>query len=154
VVKGEGERIGWIKSPFGWCRVTTSAKGVRQIQFFNRRPRDGTAACEARLPSDSRRWFAKRSKITVPLDLRGTPFQLKVWKALLKIPPGQTVTYGQVARAIGSPKAARAVGAACRANPIPWLIPCHRVVAANGLGGYSGGGVKRKRAMLKWEGAL
>lgn len=88
-----------------------------------------------------------------PLDLSaGTPFQQRVWKALQRIPPGQTRSYGQVARAIGKPGAARAVGGACGANPIPVLIPCHRVLAANGkLGGFSGG-LDRKRRLLAIEG--
>jgi O-6-methylguanine DNA methyltransferase len=76
-----------------------------------------------------------------PLDLtNGTEFQQHVWRALQNIPAGQTRSYGQVAAAIGRPTAARAVGAACGANPLPLLIPCHRVLAANGkLGGFSGG---------------
>ena len=75
-----------------------------------------------------------------PLDLVGTPFQLKVWKALTGIPPGETRTYGQVAESMGQPGAARAVGRACGANPLPLIVPCHRVLAAHsGLGGFSGG---------------
>jgi O-6-methylguanine DNA methyltransferase len=80
-----------------------------------------------------------------PLDWSGaTDFQKAVWSALLKIPPGQVVAYGELARVIGRPNSARAVGAACGANPIPLLVPCHRVVAAHGqLGGFSAG--------LKWK---
>jgi methylated-DNA-[protein]-cysteine S-methyltransferase len=77
---------------------------------------------------------------TRPLDLpvrpAGTAFQRRVWQALARIPPGQTVTYGELARRLGT--AARAVGQACRANPLPLLIPCHRVVSAHGPGGYAG----------------
>ncbi len=89
-----------------------------------------------------------------PLDTsRGTPFQREVWKALLKIPCGETRTYGELAAAIGAPHAARAVGAACGANPIPVLVPCHRVLAANGkLGGFSAG-LKWKRLLLERENA-
>lgn len=84
----------------------------------------------------------------------GTPFQQRVWAALSAIPAGQTLTYGQLAQALGS--SARAVGQACRHNPIPILVPCHRVLAAQGLGGYSGytDGVEmsRKRWLLRHEG--
>jgi O-6-methylguanine DNA methyltransferase len=90
-----------------------------------------------------------------PLDLaRGTEFQRKIWQALLAIPAGQTLTYGEIAAAAGSPSALRAAGAACGANPIPVLIPCHRVVAAGGrLGGFSGG-LEWKRKLLQREGVL
>ncbi len=86
----------------------------------------------------------------------GTPFQQKVWRALLSIPKGQTRTYTQIARQIGHPKAYRAVANACAANPMLITVPCHRAVGSNGnLGGYSGkGGVKTKKALLKKEGAL
>ncbi|MEI8205314.1 MAG: methylated-DNA--[protein]-cysteine S-methyltransferase [Kiritimatiellales bacterium] len=83
----------------------------------------------------------------------GTDFQKSVWRELKKIPRGQTRTYGEIASAIGKPKAARAVGAACGANPLPIFIPCHRVVAKNGLGGF-GGGLPWKVLLLKMEGVL
>jgi O-6-methylguanine DNA methyltransferase len=88
-----------------------------------------------------------------PLDLcAGSEFQRRVWRALRRIPPGRTATYGQIAQAIGHPRAVRAVGGACGANPIPVLIPCHRVVAAGGgLGGFSGG-LAWKRLLLAREG--
>ena len=88
-----------------------------------------------------------------PLDLgAGSEFRQRVWAALQKIPVGQTKSYGEVAREIGSPKAVRAVGGACGANPIPLLIPCHRVLAANDeLGGFSGG-LNWKRRLLEREG--
>ena len=89
----------------------------------------------------------------LPLDLRGTAFQRRVWDELRRIPSGQTRTYAQVATAIGAPKAARAVGRACATNPVPVVVPCHRVVpAAGGLGNYSMG-VERKRALLEHEAA-
>lgn len=88
-----------------------------------------------------------------PLDLSlGTPFQKRVWDALQQIPLGGTKSYGEMAAALEMPKAARAVGSACGANPIPLLIPCHRVLAANsGLGGYSGG-LDWKKRLLAIEG--
>jgi len=87
-----------------------------------------------------------------PLDLRsGTPFQQRVWAALRAIPAGHTRSYSEIASAIGSPKAARAVGGACGANPIPLLVPCHRVLASGGkLGGFSGG-LDWKRRLLAAE---
>ena len=82
-----------------------------------------------------------------------TPFQRKVLKAISKIPPGNTMTYGDVAKAAGKPGAARAVGNVMAMNPIPLILPCHRVVAANGLGGFTGG-LDVKRKLLRLEGAL
>ena len=87
-----------------------------------------------------------------PLDLAGTEFQKSVWNALRKISAGKTKSYGEIARAIGRPKAVRAVGGACGANPVPILVPCHRVLAANKkLGGFSGG-LDWKRSLLGREG--
>jgi O-6-methylguanine DNA methyltransferase len=87
-----------------------------------------------------------------PLDLAGTEFQKSVWRALRKIRSGRTKSYGEIARAVGNPKAVRAVGGACGANPIPVLVPCHRVLAANKkLGGFSGG-LNWKRELLAGEG--
>jgi methylated-DNA-[protein]-cysteine S-methyltransferase len=83
--------------------------------------------------------------------LGGTRFQQAVWKQMLKIPAGATMSYGQVAAAIGSPAAMRAVGGACGANPVPVVVPCHRVTASGGIGGF-GPGVNLKRQMLAAEG--
>jgi AraC family transcriptional regulator of adaptative response/methylated-DNA-[protein]-cysteine methyltransferase len=89
----------------------------------------------------------------VPLYLIGAPFQIKVWEALLAIPEGTVTTYGEIARALGNPKASRAVGAAVGRNPISLLIPCHRALAKSGaLTGYHWG-LPVKRAMLAWEAA-
>jgi O-6-methylguanine DNA methyltransferase len=94
---------------------------------------------------------ARRREFQLPLDPRGTPFQRKVWNALLDIPYGETRTYAELARSIGEPKAFRAVGAANGANPISIVIPCHRVISSGGgLGGYSGG-VPLKRRLLALE---
>lgn len=93
----------------------------------------------------------ERRQFDLPLDLDGTAFQLRVWRRLLRIPYGTTRSYGELARAVGRPKAARAVGQACGANPVAIVVPCHRVVAAGGaLGGY-GGGLKLKRRLLDLE---
>lgn len=82
----------------------------------------------------------------------GTPFQQKVWRALLKIPRGQTRSYAWVAKQIGQPKAVRAVANACGANPVPVLVPCHRVIASDGTLGGFGGGLAMKRRLLALEG--
>ncbi len=100
-----------------------------------------------------RRYFAgERVQFSCPLDLRGTAFQISVWKELYRIPYGQTRTYAQIADAIGSPKAVRAVGAANGANPVAVIVPCHRVIGSNGaLTGY-GGGLPMKEWLLALEG--
>ena len=90
------------------------------------------------------------------MRLKGTQFQLKVWKLLKKIPPGKVITYKEIAVFLNMPNAARAVANACAKNPYPTSIPCHRVIRSDGkLGGYSGpGGLKTKKKMLKKEGYL
>jgi AraC family transcriptional regulator of adaptative response/methylated-DNA-[protein]-cysteine methyltransferase len=94
---------------------------------------------------------APRIGLGLPLDLRGTAFQERVWRALSRIPPGETVSYTELARRMGSPGSVRAVGSACGANPIAVAIPCHRVVRKDGdLAGYRWG-VERKRALLERE---
>ncbi|MCI8332056.1 MAG: methylated-DNA--[protein]-cysteine S-methyltransferase [Clostridiales bacterium] len=92
-----------------------------------------------------------RREFDLPLRPSGTPFQQRVWSALLNIPYGEVRTYTEIAAAIGSPRAARPVGSACGANPLFLLVPCHRVVAKHGIGGY-GGDVARKRQLLLLEG--
>jgi AraC family transcriptional regulator, regulatory protein of adaptative response / methylated-DNA-[protein]-cysteine methyltransferase len=89
----------------------------------------------------------------LPLDVRGTAFQRRVWEELRRIPLGETRTYGEVAAAIGAPGASRAVGSACGANPVPVVVPCHRVVPASGGVGNYGLGPARKRTLLEREGA-
>jgi O-6-methylguanine DNA methyltransferase len=141
-----------------------SAKGLAQLHFPAARATHRPAApgCPAAVIRSWHR-LTKAALLAIlagraprsfpPLDLSaGTPFQQTVWRALGKIPVGQTLSYGEIARAIGKPKAVRAVGGACGANPIPVLVPCHRVVAANGkLGGFSGG-LDWKRTLLEHEG--
>ncbi len=91
---------------------------------------------------------------SLALDPRGTPFQLRVWQELRRIPRGQAISYNELAQRLGNPKASRAVGQANGRNPIPIIIPCHRVINANGsLGGYSSG-LDRKRWLLRHEGAM
>ena len=102
-----------------------------------------------------REYFSRiRREFELPLQVQGTPFQKAVWAQISRIPYGATTTYGEIARAVGRPKAARAVGAAVGANPLSIFIPCHRVVGADGsLTGY-GGGLEMKAALLQLEGVL
>jgi O-6-methylguanine DNA methyltransferase len=99
-------------------------------------------------------FVGKRRDFTFALDLRGTPFQLQCWRALLTIPYGETRTYADIARCVKRPQAFRAVGMANNRNPIAIVVPCHRVIASDGtLCGY-GGGLEVKRRLLELEGAL
>lgn len=92
--------------------------------------------------------------LDLPLDVRGSCFQRRVWKELAAIPRGETRSYAEVARAIGMPSGARAVAQACASNPVPLAIPCHRVIeTGGGVGGYNGG-ARRKRPLLRSEGAI
>lgn len=141
-----------------------SEHGLVALDFPGRAPRPNSASQTG--PAPPRRWpqLAARALRSVlagkkpaslpPLDWRGaTEFQQSVWRALQRIPPGQTLTYTQLATAAGRPRAVRAAGGACGANPIPVLVPCHRVVAASGkLGGFSGG-LDWKRLLLARENA-
>lgn len=145
-----------IKSHLGALHVGLTSRGIAGLEFgriagVNSK---STHPQIRYLTQDLQRYSSGRPvHFKLPLDLTcGTPFQQKVWRALCKIPRGQTRSYAWIARQIGQPKAARAVGAACGANPIPIIVPCHRVIASDGsLGGYSGG-LERKRQLLKLEG--
>ncbi len=97
-------------------------------------------------------YFAgERTDFDVPMELDGTDFQREVWAELARIPYGTTISYGDLARRVGRPNGPRAVGQANGRNPIPIIVPCHRVLARNGIGGY-GGGLPMKRALLAVEG--
>jgi len=99
-------------------------------------------------------YFAgERKTFDLPIRMDGTEFQRKVWQALCDIPYGEVRTYGDIARAVGNPRACRAIGGANHKNPICIIVPCHRVVAANGIGGY-GEGIGIKKYLLELEGGL
>ena len=93
----------------------------------------------------------KRMTFDIDIITEGTDFQKNVWDEISKIPYGETASYSEIAKRIGKPNAYRAVGSACNANPIPLIIPCHRVVASNGIGGY-GGGLTLKKKLMEIEG--
>jgi AraC family transcriptional regulator, regulatory protein of adaptative response / methylated-DNA-[protein]-cysteine methyltransferase len=175
---GEGLEIRWglHPSPFGECLIALTGRGICGLSFVSHgKERQAVEALaaewpRARLLHDARRadrvarlLFDPAARAVAPaaapggrpfsLLLHGTNFQIKVWEALLAIPPGTVSTYEAVARSLGREGSARAVGNAVGANPVAFLIPCHRVIRASGeLGGYRWG-AERKRLMLAWESA-
>ena len=165
---GEGLRINYSihQSIFGSLFIAATEKGVCHLSFTDD---EGQALADLRLlfPNAlcTRARAQKHAALatifspdgatpdTIRLHLKGTPFQLKVWQALLRIPTGNLSTYGQLATQIGQPQASRAVGTAIGKNPVAFLIPCHRVIRASGAtGGYRWGAV-RKQAIIGWESA-
>lgn len=162
-----------FQTPIGRCGILWTAAGIAHFQF----PDDNDEQTVARLvrgldakqadpPADIRQAIKRIRELMdgqnpdfslLPLDLTGVPdFNRRVYEEIRTIPPGETATYGEVAARVGAPKGAQAVGQAMGHNPIPVIIPCHRVLAAGGnLGGFSGaGGVNTKRRLLEIEGAL
>src|SRR5262249_54098086 len=139
-------------------RMVASDRGIRAIDFHLNRPMEGAARHDAnKLLKEAgrqlRSYFAGDLRtFDLPLDMQGTPFQKRVWDELLRIPYGKTRSYLQVAVAVGAAHAVRAVGAANGANPVPIVVPCHRVIGTNGkLTGY-GGGLPLKKRLLELEG--
>lgn len=169
---GAGESIAYAarQTALGWTMMAATDRGVCFVQFGNSSsellaalraefPRADLQPSRAQQSAALDDWMAALNahlssgapRPDVPLDLRGTAFQVKVWRFLLKIPPGKVVSYGELAHAIGQPAASRAVGTACGANKIGVLVPCHRVLRGDGnLGGYRWG-LERKRALLDTE---
>lgn len=143
-------------SPLGRIRATASSSGISALSFIEH-PTDAPILTTAnlhlvKLRAELDRYFdGKLRAFTVPVDLRGTPFRLRVWEELSRIPFSKTISYVELATRVGNAKASRAVGGANGANPVCILIPCHRVVAADGsLGGYSAG-LWRKEKLLALE---
>lgn len=155
---------GVITTPVGTLIITASRKGVTSIErrsvgvsraTGSRIVGDATAARHvARAVRELREYFAgTRRRFTVRLDLAATDFRLAAWEQLRRIPFGATISYGEQARRAGCPRAVRAIGSANGANPVPIIVPCHRVVAGNGEGGYSLG-IAMKRKLLAHEARL
>ncbi len=150
----------YVDSPVGTLLIAGDEVAVRRIEF----PQDGNPGRpEAgwhesisgpiqEAASQLREYFeGRRTEFELPLAPEGTEFQRTVWRLLQGIPYGQTISYGELARRVGNPKASRAVGAANGCNPLPIVIPCHRVIGANGkLTGF-GGGLPTKEALLSLE---
>lgn len=147
-----------MASPVGPLTICCTDKGLLRLDLHGRPPDgagfDWVKSEEKTRPAASElsEYFAgRRRRFTVPLDIRGTPFQKRVWQALMTIPYGCTRSYGDIAQQIGRPRASRAVGQANHHNPLAIVVPCHRVVACHGgLGGY-GGGLQMKQALLDLE---
>jgi AraC family transcriptional regulator, regulatory protein of adaptative response / methylated-DNA-[protein]-cysteine methyltransferase len=154
------------KTPFGNIIIASTPKGVCHVAFVEDQEK-GLKRLQYDFPKATLKehlepfhqqvldFFNPENSIPhkIPLHVKGTPFQLKVWEALLKIPMGQLSTYGQLAENINSPKASRAVGTAIGSNPVAFLIPCHRVIQSTGaFGGYMWGPT-RKAAIIGWEAA-
>jgi len=168
--KGAGLTIfwGWFESPFGPALVMATERGICGIGFAAETTAEATMddlvgrwpmADFVEDPERLRPWALSAfgaegsDPAGAPLFLIGAPFQIKVWEALLAIPSGHVTTYSEIARAIGTPLAVRAVGTAVGRNPVSWLIPCHRALRkSGGLGGYHWG-LPVKRAMLAFESA-
>jgi len=148
-----------MQSPVGPLLLAADDAGLRKIIFMNgldRTQPDASwvheSAAFAEATRQLRAYFAgELEQFDLPLAPEGTPFQLQVWRHLCEIPYGETISYGELARRIGNPKASRAVGLANGSNPIPIIIPCHRVIGSNGkLTGY-GGGLPIKEKLLALE---
>jgi len=141
-----------MTSPVGPLTIWGGPTGITALDWADRTSTNGPAfLADAKAQLEA--YFAKELQaFTLPLTPRGSVFQQDFYAALCAIPYGETRTYGDLAKDLGV--SAQAIGQACGANPIPILIPCHRVLGANGLGGFSGaGGVEAKIALLKLEGA-
>jgi methylated-DNA-[protein]-cysteine S-methyltransferase len=147
-----------MESPVGTLRLAASRAGLSHVLFAREAERADSASgagsallCEAVRQLEE--YFAgARQEFDLPLDPKGTPFQLETWRALRTIPFGATISYGELARRLGKPSAVRAVGAANGRNPISIIVPCHRVIGSDGsLAGY-GGGLEVKRRLLELEG--
>ena len=167
---GAGMQIdyGFAETPFGEALIAETKRGICHLTFVDVCGRDGARDLlrsewpNAKLNRNDGRMTELCAKIFTELRdgsarpnlrafVRGTPFQIRVWRALLQIPVGSLTTYGRIAELIGQSKAARAVGTAVGANPISFIIPCHRVIRETGALGNYGGGKIRKRAMVGWE---
>ena len=148
-----------LSTPLGTLTLEATDRGLRSVGFPSR-----TAPTRAPSPDNPNLSQAKREltayfagelkRFSVPLDWHGTDFQQSVWEALTHIPYGETVSYADIARAIGRPKSARPTGGAVGANPLPIIVPCHRVIGSDQtLTGFTGG-LNIKVALLKLEGRL
>lgn len=150
----------YVDAPIGRLMIAADAHGIRALEFpQNRHPvkrvgewREGDTPLLRQAIDQLGEYFdGRRQSFDLPLSARGTPFQHVVWQALRDIPFGHTWSYAQLAQRIGKPTAMRAVGAANGRNPIPIIVPCHRVIGANGTLTGFGGGIDCKRFLLELE---
>jgi AraC family transcriptional regulator, regulatory protein of adaptative response / methylated-DNA-[protein]-cysteine methyltransferase len=154
---------GFDMTPFGQIIVARTWMGICDLQFIDNNPHEVVAEL-------GRRW-GERAELTmdntmahtvervifegfeheIKLDLKGTEFQLKVWEELRKVPFGTTISYGELARRIGKPKAVRAVATAVATNPVSMIVPCHRIIHSDGTIGQYRWGAKLKKQLIDWE---
>ena len=141
-------------SPFGYITITAEAEKITAVELCKKANSVGSS----KVLTDAAKQIdlylrGSLPKFSLPLKVSGTPFQLSVWKTIATVPFGKTISYGEIATALGKPQAARAVGAAVGANPTPLLVGCHRVLGSSGsITGYSGGqGIKTKKLLLDHE---
>jgi O-6-methylguanine DNA methyltransferase len=144
----------------GVCKISVPRQSKRDFFRWLRENFDDSEVVDNKSRSKevmdqlSRYFNGKLAKFTCGVDLRGTPFQIRVWKELTRIPYGTTISYKHLAKRVGTSRGFQAVGRANAANPVPIIVPCHRVLGTNGsLVGY-GSGIKTKEFLLKLEGAL
>jgi len=147
-------RYAIMNSPIGPLTLVSTEKGLAAVHFGQKVPKGAEideTANEPAMKQLSEYFAGERKTFELELDFEGTPFQNSVWKQLLRIPYGETRSYGDIAKALGKPAASRAVGGANHQNPIAIVIPCHRVIGQNGsLTGY-GGGLPLKEQLLSIE---
>lgn len=143
-----------VPTPVGTLCVCSDGDAVTGIHFGAGEPGEACPVTGQARQQLTEYFAGQRREFDLPLAPAGTDFQRRVWELLREIPYGETVTYGELARRLGNPRAARAVGMACNRNPIAIVVPCHRVVGSTGsLTGYAGG-LDAKAFLLKLEGAL
>ena len=149
------ERFCWYESPAGILKIAEDDQGITEVSFQDEKgtdQREGSLYLQETQRQLEEYFAGSRISFDVPLSLKGTEFQKKVWHALMEIPYGHTACYQEVASMIGNANASRAIGNANHHNPVVIIVPCHRVIRADGsIGGY-GGGIERKKYLLNLEG--
>jgi AraC family transcriptional regulator of adaptative response/methylated-DNA-[protein]-cysteine methyltransferase len=161
---------GFAETPFGKCLIAESPRGICHLAFVEPEEKDAAwnelqanwpnarlrrnDSAAAKIAAQIFTRTPRRSRAALRALVQGTPFQVRVWRALVEIPSGQLTSYGRLAASLGIPSAARAVGSAVGANSISYLIPCHRVIRETGVIGEYRWGKFRKRALLAWENAV
>lgn len=145
------------QSPLGWLNISCSEQGLEALEYANNplpALEDIHSVLQQTMQQLDEYFAGDRTTFDIPLSLIGSDFQIRVWNELIKVPYGHTATYQDIANRIGNPGAVRAVGVANSKNPIPIIVPCHRIIGSDGkLTGYAGG-LWRKEKLLKLEGAL
>lgn len=140
-----------FKTDFGFLKVSGCERYIRRIEVL----KEDIQALENELPEHfiqaekqlKMYFLGELKEFNLPIYLEGTEFQKSVWNVMMNTPFGQTKTYGEVGKIIGNPKASQAIGGACGKNPIPFIVPCHRILSSNGLGGFALGLENKKRLL-------